>query len=156
MDEYSTRDELKRMVKDAATERASYYFPYRVKCEHETTEYNDDETVEKCEDCDATRNVDWETGDDGPWSEDEDEDQTWEPYDLKVVASVIGGKLTIDGFIMMLAGGGPNIYLDTYLNEVRGHWGSDTETWHIGASMADEINEAWSEYLDGMGLTLTS
>ena len=43
----------------------------------------------------------------------------------------------------MIAGGGPNVYLDTYYEEIQGYWGGDTCKLII--SDFDYIDDYWEE-----------
>ena len=58
-----------------------------------------------------------------------DEDQSdvdiYEAYSIKYIVNQQGN---LEDVIIMLAGGGPNIWLDTHAQEVQGFWGSTKYT----------------------------
>jgi|TARA_R110000803_G_scaffold95372_2_gene163309 hypothetical protein len=67
----------------------------------------------------------------------EEEQEEWEPsgydylenvYDIKYV---VGGDGQYYGSQLMVAGGGPNIYIDTQEMQVQGYWGSDRVIVHF-------------------------
>jgi len=53
---------------------------------------------------------------------DDDGDARYEAYDIKYT---IDGDGNYRGVRIMLAGGGPNVYLDTNHKEIQGYWGGD-------------------------------
>tara|TARA_R100001377_G_scaffold75583_2_gene52202 strand:+ start:11 stop:394 length:384 start_codon:yes stop_codon:yes gene_type:complete len=48
-------------------------------------------------------------------------------YDIEYIIDVNGNYR---GAELMVAGGGPNIYVETRDNTVRGYWGGDKAQWH--------------------------
>ena len=70
----------------------------------------------------------------------DDEDPKYEAYSLQYT---INGDGTYLGVKVMLAGGGPTVWLDTYQEEIRGYWGSDKYTRII--SDFEYIDEYWEE-----------
>lgn len=56
------------------------------------------------------------------YPKDEDDDDQYEAYAIRYIIDGSGGYL---GSRLMLAGGGPNIWLDTWEGEIQGFWGSD-------------------------------
>ena len=71
---------------------------------------------------------------------DKDEDY-YEAYDVKYIVNQ-SGKL--EDVIVMLAGGGPTVYLDTHAEEVQGFWGGEKYTKWIYDY--DYIIEHFDEY----------
>jgi len=71
---------------------------------------------------------------------DDDGDAPYEAYDIKYT---VNGDGTYLGVRIMLAGGGPNIYLDTYHEEIQGYWGGDSCKLII--SDFEYIDEYWEE-----------
>ena len=70
----------------------------------------------------------------------DDEDPKYEAYSLQYT---INGDGTYLGVQVMLAGGGPNVWLDTYQEEICGYWGSDKYTRII--SDFEYIDEYWED-----------
>jgi hypothetical protein len=60
--------------------------------------------------------------------DDTNGDQYYEAYNIKYI---IGNDGSFHDVMIMLAGGGPTIWLDTWRQEVRGSWGCDTYTKYI-------------------------
>lgn len=52
-------------------------------------------------------------------------------YEVYNTKYIIGDDGTYHDVMIMLAGGGPTIWLDTWAAEIRGSWGSDKYTKHI-------------------------
>lgn len=71
---------------------------------------------------------------------EDDADPPYEAYDVKYT---INGDGTYLGVRIMLAGGGPNVYLDTYHEEIQGYWGGDSCKSII--SDFEYIDEYWEE-----------
>jgi len=71
---------------------------------------------------------------------DDDGDERYEAYDIKYT---IDGDGTYRGVRILLAGGGPNVYLDTYHEEIQGYWGGDSCKLII--SDFDYIDDYWKE-----------
>mgnify|MGYP003624875116 FL=1 len=70
----------------------------------------------------------------------DDEDPKYEAYSLQYT---INGDGTYLGVKVMLAGGGPTVWLDTYQEEICGYWGSDKYTRII--SDFEYIDEYWED-----------
>ena len=64
-------------------------------------------------------------------------------YEAYSIRYTIDGDGTYLGVQVMLAGGGPNVWLDTYQEEICGYWGSDKYTRII--SDFEYIDEYWEE-----------
>ena len=64
-------------------------------------------------------------------------------YSIKYVVDSNGN---LEDVIIMLAGGGPNIWLDTHAREVQGFWGSTKYTKYIYDY--EYIIDYWSEIYD--------
>lgn len=64
-------------------------------------------------------------------------------YDTKLITDIEGW---LYGSILQVAGGGPDIRIDTYKEEVRGHWGADE--CHI--SISKEICKLIDEEIDNI------
>jgi hypothetical protein len=60
--------------------------------------------------------------------DDTNGDQYYEAYNIKYI---IGNDGSFHDVMIMLAGGGPTIWLDTWRQEIRGSWGCDTYTKYI-------------------------
>ena len=54
------------------------------------------------------------------YPEDDNDDDYYEAYSVKYIVDQQGN---LDNVIILLAGGGPNIWLDTYAQEIQGFWG---------------------------------
>lgn len=68
-------------------------------------------------------------------------------YDIRLIIDLDG---SLYGCILQVAGGGPDIRIDTYKGEVRGHWGLDECHIPISAEICkiidDEIEERRGNY----------
>jgi hypothetical protein len=74
------------------------------------------------------------------YNSDGDGDPPYEAYDIKYT---VDGDGTYLGVRILLAGGGPNVYLDTYHEEIQGYWGGDSCKLII--SDYDYIDDYWQE-----------
>ena len=72
--------------------------------------------------------------------DDTNGDQYYEAYNIKYI---IGDDGSFHDVMLMLAGGGPTIWLDTWSQEIRGSWGSDKYTKYIYDY--DYILDYWEE-----------
>ena len=68
-----------------------------------------------------------------------------DPLDVRYVVSKHNGNMDFHGVQLLMAFGGPNIWIDTAQGEVRGHWGFTTYTADIGR-IPDAFNDTWEEY----------
>jgi len=59
------------------------------------------------------------------YPEDDNDEDYYEAYSIKYVVDQQGN---LEDVMIMLAGGGPNIWLDTHAREVQGFWGSNKYT----------------------------
>ena len=55
----------------------------------------------------------------------------------------VDGKMELYGGKVLLAFGGPNVWLHD--DEIRGYWGSDTETWSLCSDARDALMEFFQE-----------
>ena len=55
----------------------------------------------------------------------------------------VDGKMELYGGKVLLAFGGPNIWLHD--DEIRGYWGGDTETWSLCSNARDALKEFFQE-----------
>ena len=62
------------------------------------------------------------------YPENDDDDDYYEAYSVKYIVDQSGNLLDV---MVMLAGGGPNIWLDTNAQEIQGFWGGDKYTKYI-------------------------
>lgn len=64
-------------------------------------------------------------------------------YDMKFI---VGRDKSYYGAELMVAGGGPNIYVDTREMRVEGYWGGDRATWNFidNIGLDDACEEYWS------------
>ena len=62
------------------------------------------------------------------YPEDDNDEDYYEAYDIKYIVDQQGN---LQDVIILLAGGGPNIWLDTHAQEVQGFWGSTKYTKNI-------------------------
>jgi len=60
--------------------------------------------------------------------EDENDEDIYEAYNVKYIIDQQGN---LEDVMILLAGGGPNIWLDTHAREVQGFWGSTKYTKYI-------------------------
>ena len=61
---------------------------------------------------------------------------------------------TLKGVTILVAGGGPDILVDSHLQQVRGHWGSVHVTKDIRADTAETITEHYGHLIVGAELTI--
>ena len=54
------------------------------------------------------------------YPEDDDDDNYYEAYSVKYIVDHEG---RLEDVMIMLAGGGPTVWLDTHAQEVQGYWG---------------------------------
>lgn len=54
----------------------------------------------------------------------------------------------LHGVRLMVACGGPNVWVDTYNQEVVSYWGSDTERYPLSSSTSEAINDWAREVFD--------
>ena len=54
----------------------------------------------------------------------------------------------LHGVRLMVACGGPNVWVDTYNREVVSYWGSDTERYPLSSSTSEAINDWAREVFD--------
>ena len=60
-------------------------------------------------------------------------------YDIRYI---VDGKKKYLGAMLMVAGGGPTIWVNTWTNEVEGYWGGDRVTWAFRDEIGlDDYNE---------------
>lgn len=71
---------------------------------------------------------------------DEDDDNHYEAYSIRYIIDGSGGYL---GARLMLAGGGPTVWLDTFEGEIQGFWGSDRCSFPIYDY--EYIDDYWEE-----------
>ena len=62
------------------------------------------------------------------YPEDDNDDDYYEAYSIKYIVDQQGN---LEDVMILLAGGGPNIWLDTHAREVQGFWGSTKYTKYI-------------------------
>ena len=60
-----------------------------------------------------------------------DEDNETEHYEAYSIKYLVDSQGNLEDVIIMLAGGGPNIWLDTQAREIQGFWGSTKYTKYI-------------------------
>lgn len=65
-----------------------------------------------------------------------------EIYDVMFISDI---NKELRGVRLMVAGGGPNIYINTFYNEVEGYWGGDSITNAIPHEEAEAITESYEE-----------
>ena len=68
-------------------------------------------------------------------------------YDIEYM---IGGDGEYRGVRLMVACGGPNVYINTQRREVEGYWSLDSATAWLPSEICEEIDEVWSEYYSMM------
>lgn len=88
-----------------------------------------------------------EIAENGFYTHDDEDDEDGEYYfdDVYGTDYVFRSGVGLVGVRIMVACGGPNIYIDSYNEEVVGYWGSDEERYPIRHSVADEITAAFEE-----------
>ena len=82
----------------------------------------------------------------------EDAPDDWEPCgmweyfdDVYNIRYVVDGDLDYCGVNVMIACGGPNIWVDTYSQTVDLYWGGDHVSYELWSSTTDEIDEIFRE-----------
>jgi len=68
-------------------------------------------------------------------------------YDIEYM---IGGDGEYRGVRLMVACGGPNVYINTQRREVEGYWSLDSATAWLPSEICEEIDQVWSEYYSMM------
>ena len=74
------------------------------------------------------------------YPKDEDDEDHYEAYAIRYIIDGSGEYL---GARLMLAGGGPTVWVDTFEGEIQGFWGSDKCSFPI--SDYEYIDEYWEE-----------
>ena len=70
--------------------------------------------------------------------------------DILDIEYTIGSDGEYRGVRLMVACGGPNIYINTRRGEVEGYWWTDSATAWIPSKVCEAIDEVWSEYYSMM------
>lgn len=87
-----------------------------------------------------------EIADNGFWTKDDDgEDDEFYFDDTYNTDYVFRRGYDLIGVRVMVAFGGPNIYVDSYREEVVGYWGCDEVHYPIRRDVADRITDAFEE-----------
>ena len=66
--------------------------------------------------------------------------------EILLVDYIVDSQKQFKAVRVMIAYGGPNIYIDTYSGEVQLYWRSERATAVIPAIICDEINEVFREF----------
>ena len=66
-------------------------------------------------------------------------------YETSRRQSLVGNKWQTNGYILLLGGGGPTVYLDTWECAVQGSWGSSKATSEPRRSDCDAIDDYLNE-----------
>lgn len=66
--------------------------------------------------------------------------------DVFDIEYTIGSDGDFRGVRLMVACGGPNIYINTNSGKVEGYWWTDRADAWIPSEICDEINSVWEEY----------
>ena len=74
------------------------------------------------------------------YPKDEDDDNHYEAYSVRYIIDGSGEYL---GVMVLLAGGGPTVWLDTFRAEIQGRWGSDSCSYTIYDY--EYIDDYWEE-----------
>lgn len=67
-------------------------------------------------------------------------------YDCKFTVELGRKGLDYRSVRVMLACGGPNVYLDTEEGALLGFWGSDKETLYLDRDIVEELNDFYEDY----------
>lgn len=82
-------------------------------------------------------------------NEDGEKMTLWDYFaDVLDVEYLIGADMSFRGCKIMVACGGPNIWVDTTRGEVFGAWGCDRETAWIPSEICEEIDLIFEELFD--------
>ena len=81
--------------------------------------------------------------------------ETFDPYGIKLVVTPIGGELVIEEVRLMVAGGGPNIWLHigSHYADVHGYWGSAREEMPMTDVDGTQVLEYYSEIMGSLQLS---
>ena len=66
--------------------------------------------------------------------------------DVLDIEYFVGSDGEYRGVRLMVACGGPNIYINTRMGEVEGYWWTDTATAWVPSEICNAIDDVWSEY----------
>lgn len=79
--------------------------------------------------------------------DDDEDDEDGEYYfdDVYNTDYVFRSGVGFVGVCIMVACGGPNIYIDSYNEEVAGYWGRDEVHYPISGDVADRITDAFED-----------
>jgi len=75
------------------------------------------------------------------WPRDEEHEEEW--YQAYSIRYIIDGSGEYLGARLMIAGGGPNVWVDTFEGEIQGFWGSDKCSFPIWDY--EYIDDYWEE-----------
>lgn len=147
----TTNDMLKDQCKHIAMELEAFHDGQRVRCEEcgQWVEGFDDEgdEIEKCPECGADL-YGAEVSTLGDYFED------CEIYNENVTMTRYGDGMTYSGCSLMVACGGPNVYIDTMEMAVKGYWWSDRAEYVLRRDVVDAL-DAWElENLEASGLQI--
>ena len=78
-------------------------------------------------------------------AENDDSMVEWFEDGLYNIRYVVGDDKDYCGIMLMVACGGPNIWVDTYLGVVRGYWWADKATAELSRRAVDAIDEFGQE-----------
>ena len=70
---------------------------------------------------------------------------TWLDEEVLEVKYIVDNNLQYEGCILTISLGGPNIFLDTYTQEVRLFWGADYANYSIFKDELSTIDEVMEE-----------
>lgn len=80
--------------------------------------------------------------------DEDDEDGKYYFDDVYGTDYVFRSRVGLVGVRIMVACGGPNIYIDSYNEEVVGYWGSDEVHYHIRRDVADRITDEFEMFAE--------
>ena len=82
-------------------------------------------------------------------SDDDDDGYDENPYDdVLDITYHVGTDNKLKSVELLVGYGGPNLYVDTSDNKVKGYWGGDYAEAMLDISVGDEITEYFSELFD--------
>lgn len=132
------RERCERIAKelDNIAERNYYRCPHCGKViEWDDDQYNDGDAVYTCPECGET------------FKENALEPYTlWDYFDdVYDIEYSIGGDMSYRSVRLMIACGGPNIYIDTGAKEVQLYWGTDRASYRLLSDTCEEIDSIFEE-----------
>ena len=68
--------------------------------------------------------------------------------DVFDIVHYVGGRDDYRGVRLMVACGGPNVYVDSMRRTVELYWWNESATWDLSSSASEDITDTFREYFE--------